>query len=48
MLFDTHVHLNDTAFDEDLVEVIERAKENDVTKMLLSVSIKKRSNAPLN
>lgn len=33
MLFDTHVHLNDAAFNEDLEEVIKRAKENDVSKM---------------
>ncbi|MBC6316160.1 TatD family hydrolase [Listeria grandensis] len=33
MLFDTHVHLNDDAFNEDLEAVIERAKENDVTRM---------------
>ncbi|MBC1473955.1 TatD family hydrolase [Listeria grandensis] len=33
MLFDTHVHLNDYAFNEDLEAVIERAKENDVTRM---------------
>ncbi|MBC2370994.1 TatD family hydrolase [Listeria booriae] len=33
MLFDTHVHLNDDAFNDDLEEVIARAKENDVTRM---------------
>ncbi|WP_163655864.1 TatD family hydrolase [Listeria sp. PSOL-1] len=33
MLFDTHVHLNDLAFNKDIEEVIKRAKENDVTKM---------------
>ncbi|EUJ16686.1 hypothetical protein MAQA_15391 [Listeria aquatica FSL S10-1188] len=33
MLFDTHVHLNDEAFRDDLEEVILRAKENDVSKM---------------
>ncbi|MBC1435253.1 TatD family hydrolase [Paenilisteria rocourtiae] len=33
MLFDTHVHLNDDAFNEDLEEVIARAKENDVSRM---------------
>ncbi|WP_430534409.1 TatD family hydrolase [Listeria rocourtiae] len=33
MLFDTHVHLNDDAFNEDLEEVIVRAKENDVSRM---------------
>lgn len=33
MLFDTHVHLNDEAFNEDLEETIARARENDVTKM---------------
>ncbi|WP_099224443.1 TatD family hydrolase [Listeria costaricensis] len=33
MLFDTHVHLNDEAFNEDLEAVIARAKENDVSRM---------------
>ncbi|HBL8262496.1 TPA: TatD family hydrolase, partial [Listeria monocytogenes] len=33
MLFDTHVHLNDEAFDDDIEEVIKRAQENDVTRM---------------
>ncbi|WP_167629102.1 TatD family hydrolase [Listeria valentina] len=33
MLFDTHVHLNDEAFRDDLEDVILRAKENDVSKM---------------
>ncbi|WP_239256363.1 TatD family hydrolase [Listeria ilorinensis] len=33
MLFDTHVHLNDEAFEEDLEAVITRAKENDVSRM---------------
>jgi TatD DNase family protein len=35
MLFDTHVHLNAEQFEEDLVEVIERAKEAGVLKMLV-------------
>lgn len=30
MLFDTHAHLNDDAFKEDLEEVLNRAYENDV------------------
>lgn len=33
LLFDTHVHLNDEAFDDDIEEVIKRAQENDVTRM---------------
>lgn len=33
MLFDTHVHLNDEAFNNDLEATIARAKANDVTKM---------------
>ena len=35
MLFDTHVHLNDKKFEEDLMEVIERAKDEGVSKMLV-------------
>ena len=30
MLFDTHVHLNAEQFEEDLIEVIERAQEAGV------------------
>ncbi|AJD89372.1 hydrolase TatD [Jeotgalibacillus malaysiensis] len=33
MLFDTHVHLNADQFEDDLDEVIQRAKENDVEFM---------------
>ncbi|MBM7580637.1 TatD family hydrolase [Jeotgalibacillus terrae] len=33
MLFDTHVHLNADQFEEDLDDVIQRAKENDVEWM---------------
>ncbi|WP_313431399.1 TatD family hydrolase [Siminovitchia terrae] len=35
MLFDTHVHLNDEQFNEDLQEVIERAKEVGVSHMVV-------------
>jgi TatD DNase family protein len=35
MLFDTHVHLNAEQFNEDLEEVISRAKETGVGKMVV-------------
>jgi TatD DNase family protein len=35
MLFDTHVHLNAEQFEEDLVEVMERAKEAGVLNMVV-------------
>ncbi|RLQ91696.1 TatD family hydrolase [Falsibacillus albus] len=35
MLFDTHVHLNAEQFNEDLEEVLERAKEAGVEKMVV-------------
>lgn len=35
MLFDTHVHLNDKKYEEDLVEVITRAQDEGVSKMLV-------------
>ncbi|MBD8005890.1 TatD family hydrolase [Bacillus norwichensis] len=35
MLFDTHVHLNDEQFNEDIQEVIERAKEAGVSHMVV-------------
>lgn len=35
MLFDTHVHLNDEQFNEDLQEVIERAKEAGISYMVV-------------
>jgi TatD DNase family protein len=35
MLFDTHVHLNDEQFSDDLDEVIQRAKEAGVEKMVV-------------
>jgi TatD DNase family protein len=35
MLFDTHVHLNDEQFNEDLEDVIQRAKEQKVEKMVV-------------
>ncbi|ANU26870.1 TatD family hydrolase [Planococcus versutus] len=35
MFIDTHVHLNADQYDEDLVEVIERARENHVEKMVV-------------
>lgn len=34
-IFDTHCHLNDEAFDNDLAKVIERAKIQGVTRMLI-------------
>lgn len=35
MLFDTHVHLNAEQFEEDLLEVIERANETGVERMVV-------------
>ena len=35
MFFDTHVHLNAEQYNEDLKEVIQRAIDNKVTKMLV-------------
>lgn len=35
MLFDTHTHLNDAAFDEEIPEAVERARENDVANMAI-------------
>lgn len=35
MLFDTHVHLNDDQFDDDLEEVIERARLNGVERVVV-------------
>lgn len=35
MLFDTHVHLNDDQYKEDLEEVISRAKEEGVSNMVV-------------
>ncbi|TSB45074.1 TatD family hydrolase [Alkalicoccobacillus porphyridii] len=35
MLFDTHVHLNADQFDEDIEEVIERARDADVERMVV-------------
>ncbi|MDE5977393.1 MAG: TatD family hydrolase [Turicibacter sp.] len=35
MLFDTHVHLNDKKYASDLLDVIERAKHEGVTNMLV-------------
>ncbi|KMY48148.1 TatD family hydrolase [Peribacillus loiseleuriae] len=35
MLFDTHVHLNDKQFEEDLEEVIQRTKENGVSNVVV-------------
>jgi hydrolase, TatD family len=35
MLFDTHVHLNDTQFGGDLEEVLERARQNGVQYMTI-------------
>ncbi|WKA58643.1 TatD family hydrolase [Planococcus shenhongbingii] len=35
MFIDTHVHLNTDQYDEDLNEVIDRALENNVTKMVV-------------
>ena len=35
MLFDTHVHLNAEQFEDDLKEVIERAIEAGVEKMVV-------------
>ena len=33
VLFDTHVHLNDKKYAQDLLEVMERAKNEGVTRM---------------
>ncbi|MFJ5625227.1 TatD family hydrolase [Peribacillus loiseleuriae] len=35
MLFDTHVHLNDKQFEEDLEEVIQRTKESGVSNVVV-------------
>ena len=35
MLIDTHVHLNDEQYDEDLNEVISRAQEAGVDRMFV-------------
>jgi TatD DNase family protein len=35
MLVDTHVHLNDIQFKEDLEETIQRAHDNDVKRMIV-------------
>ncbi|PLT27763.1 TatD family hydrolase [Peribacillus deserti] len=35
MLFDTHAHLNDEQFNEDLTEVIERAKAEGVSQIVV-------------
>ena len=35
MLFDTHVHLNDEQFDNDLEEVMSRAKANGVERVIV-------------
>ncbi len=35
MIFDTHCHLFDESFNNDLEEVIQRAKQNNITKMLV-------------
>ena len=35
MLFDTHVHLNAEQYEEDLEEVIERAKEAGVHNIVV-------------
>ena len=35
MLIDTHVHLNADQYEEDVEEVIERAREAGVTKMVV-------------
>jgi TatD DNase family protein len=37
-LFDTHAHLNDERFSEDIAEVLQRAKAAGVTRMLLAGS----------
>ncbi|MHB1485511.1 MAG: TatD family hydrolase [Saccharofermentanales bacterium] len=36
MLFDTHAHLNDERYDDDYVEVLARAVENGVGKILIA------------
>ncbi|MGE8207429.1 TatD family hydrolase [Heyndrickxia sp. NPDC080065] len=35
MLFDTHVHLNDTQYEQDLEEVICRAREDGISNMVV-------------
>lgn len=35
MLFDTHTHINDDAFEEDLADVLQRAAEADVRRMVV-------------
>lgn len=36
MLFDTHVHLNDDKYNEDVNDVITRARDGGVGKMLIA------------
>lgn len=44
MLIDTHVHLNADQYDEDLQEVIQRALEANVNKMVVIGLIVKQLN----
>jgi len=44
MLFDTHVHLNDIKFKEDLSDVIVRAQSENVSKMVV-IGYNKETNA---
>ncbi|MGT2398294.1 TatD family hydrolase [Staphylococcus aureus] len=46
MLIDTHVHLNDEQYDDDLSEVITRAREAGVDRMFVGlVSTNRQLNA---
>ena len=44
MLIDTHVHLNDEQYAEDLTEVISRAREAGVDRMFVVVLIHRQLN----
>lgn len=35
MLFDTHTHINDEVFDEDFSDVLQRARDSDVGRMIV-------------
>jgi len=43
MLFDTHVHLNDTKYDEDLEAVLKRAEDAGISRMVV-VGFDQRTN----
>ena len=40
-IFDSHTHINSHEFDNDIPDVIERAKALDVTEMLVMMTVEK-------